>query len=405
MIESIYGQVKAIVMEWKESNNIENNNYNLPGDWLKIEYFEALNILFRIENSLRVFVYVILKNQYKDKWKELSITSDDAETSTIGAIAKKRLQDKNYAYLGYVLNSPLLHLTSGELIRIITSDSYWKYFKQYFLGSRDIIRNKLDEIGNVRNSLAHFRPIKKGDVDLVKQNSIHTLSEIEKTLEDFINCPDIVPTNTDEEWYKELITLGIEDCKISFKQSKNENWIKLILSFNPPKIYIEESWFGYKIKTVNLKTDKVLLNFPDFSKHLICATEVLPHLYTTNPESNNTIKHVKFTFSKDCLTQNYTNIKSELENILLQISKEIALIKVDNLARGKLIEAANCRFEKDENSEYYTSKKEVFLTELDEESPVEFWGRLNYASSNFLTSTNKYPWMPITISDDKELPF
>jgi len=90
MIESIYGQVKAIVMEWKESNNIENNNYNLPGDWLKIEYFEALNILFRIENSLRVFVYVILKNQYKDKWKELSITSDDAETSTIGAIAKKR---------------------------------------------------------------------------------------------------------------------------------------------------------------------------------------------------------------------------------------------------------------------------------------------------------------------------
>ncbi|MBO9703689.1 MAG: hypothetical protein J7604_26020, partial [Sporocytophaga sp.] len=162
-------------MDWKEAKNIDNNNYELPGDWLKMEYFEALNILFRIENSLRVFVYIILKNQFNEKWKDLTVTSDDEEQSTINAIAKRRLaQDKNYAYLGYILNSPLLHLTSGELIRIITHDSYWQHFKSYFLGSKEIMRNKLDEIGNVRNSLAHFRPIKKGDVDLIKQNAIHT---------------------------------------------------------------------------------------------------------------------------------------------------------------------------------------------------------------------------------------
>jgi hypothetical protein len=130
-------------MNWKEAKNTENNTYDLPGHWLKIEYFEALNILFRVENLLRMFVYIILKNEYKEKWKDLSVTSDDDENSTIGAIAKKRLsQDKNYAYLGYVITSPLLHLTSGELIRIITSDSYWKHFKKYFLGSREIIKNK-----------------------------------------------------------------------------------------------------------------------------------------------------------------------------------------------------------------------------------------------------------------------
>ena len=242
-------------MEWKESKHIKDNDYNLPGDWLKIEYFEALNLLFRIENSLRIFVYVILKNQFKEKWKDLSITSDDAETSTIGAIAKKRLsQDKNYAYLGYVINSPLLHLTSGELIRLITSDSYWKYFKGYFLGSREIIKNKLDEIGNVRNSLAHFRPIKKGDIDLVKQNSIHTLSEVEKTIVDLINCPDTVPTNTDESWYNELITIGTENIKLTFKQSINEKWIKLLLSFEPPKLSFDVAWFGYHLKTANIKT-------------------------------------------------------------------------------------------------------------------------------------------------------
>jgi hypothetical protein len=222
-------------MNWKSPNNIGENKYDLPGNWLKIEYFEALNILFRVENSLRVFVYIILKNEFKEKWCELSITSDDEEKSTINAIAKKRIaQDKNYAYLGYVLKSQLLHLTSGELIRIITSESYWKFFKNYFLDTKEIIKNKLDEIGNVRNSLAHFRPIKKGDIELIKQNSNHTLSEIEKTIKDFISCPDIVPTNTEDNWYKELITIGTKECKVSFKQSKKEEWIKLILTFTPP---------------------------------------------------------------------------------------------------------------------------------------------------------------------------
>ena len=121
-------------MKWESEKHIENNKYDIPGNWLHIEYFEALNLLFRIENSLRVFVYIILKNEFKEKWTNLSITSDDEEKSTIGAIAKRRLsQDNNYAYLGYSINSPLLHLTSGELIRIITSDSYWKYFKKYLL--------------------------------------------------------------------------------------------------------------------------------------------------------------------------------------------------------------------------------------------------------------------------------
>jgi hypothetical protein len=95
-------------MNWRIAKNIGENKFELPGDWLKIEYFDALNVLFRFENALRIFVYIILKNEFKDKWKDLAIMSDDEETSTINAIAKKRVaQDKNYAYIGYSLNSPL----------------------------------------------------------------------------------------------------------------------------------------------------------------------------------------------------------------------------------------------------------------------------------------------------------
>ncbi len=59
-------------MNWKEAKNKVNNEYELPGDWLKLEYFEVLNILFRVENALRVFVYIILKVNFQDKWVKLS---------------------------------------------------------------------------------------------------------------------------------------------------------------------------------------------------------------------------------------------------------------------------------------------------------------------------------------------
>ena len=167
------------------------------------------------------------------------------------------------------------------------------------------MKNKLDEIGNVRNSLAHFRPLKKGDIELVKQNSNHTLSLIEKTIVDYISCPDIVPTNTDEKWYKELITVGIPDIKISFRQSKNKEWIKLSIKFKPPRLNEEDSWLGYTVKTANLKTDDLLVNYPSFSKYIISCTEKRPSLYVENPQSGEIEKLISLTLSRKTLSDNY----------------------------------------------------------------------------------------------------
>lgn len=394
-------------MNWNSAKNLNENNYELPGDWLKIEYFEALNILFRVENSLRIFVYIILKNEFKEKWKDLAVTSDDSETSTIGAIAKKRIaQDKNFAYLGYVISSPLLHLTSGELIRIITSESYWKFFKNYFPGSKEIIKNKLDEIGNVRNSLAHFRPIKKGDIELVKQNAIHTLSEIEKTVNDFLNCRDVVPTNTEETWYKELVTIGIDECKLTFKQSKKGEWIKMQLRFTPPIISKNMRWPGCVVKTFNLRADNISTTYKDLINSCIAVNEINPSAFTQNPEVHTINKIIEFTFGIKSIEKNYSIIKNDLENILLKISQEIALIKEDNLARGKLIEVVECSYRKVSESDYYELKTNSFSTELDENSPVEFWGSLGYYDKDFISSADKYPWMPTEVShDNSSLPF
>jgi len=187
-------------MKWESINKKEDNTVDLPDTWLFTHYFEALNTLFRVENSLRVFLFAVLKTTFEEKWLDINVTSDDAKEATISKIAKQRkAQAKTFGYLGYKTPCPLMYMTSGELIRIITSDSYWKHFNMYFLGSKEIIKNKLEEIGSVRNALAHFRPIKQDDVDLIKQNARHVLSNIEVCLVDMMSCANTVPTNTSEE--------------------------------------------------------------------------------------------------------------------------------------------------------------------------------------------------------------
>jgi hypothetical protein len=47
-------------MDWHQAKQV-NEAVQIPDRWLHLHYYEALNILFRFENALRVFVYVILK--------------------------------------------------------------------------------------------------------------------------------------------------------------------------------------------------------------------------------------------------------------------------------------------------------------------------------------------------------
>ncbi len=258
-------------MKWKQATvNKEKNTTIIPNRWIRLHYYEALNALFRIENSLRIFVYVVLKNELLDKWHDINIVSDDSEQSTIRSIARKRFtQTQDFGYLGYPINSPLMYLTSGELIRIINDESYWKYFSKFFPASKQVIKNKLDEIGTIRNSLAHFRPIKPDDVETIKQNANHTLTLVEDCLHQMTSCYNIVPTNNKEEWYLSLNTLGNELCTIRLYQSDDENWIKLNLVCKSKILQIRPMKNHYTYRILKLVSPKILTNFNELAK---CTT-------------------------------------------------------------------------------------------------------------------------------------
>jgi len=109
-------------MDWKSAST-KDGKVSIPDTWLFLHYYEALNILFRMENSLRVFVYVVLKNRFKEKWAETTPQTAEGEQSTITATAARRItQAKGFGYLGYEIASPLMYLNSGELIQIICSE-------------------------------------------------------------------------------------------------------------------------------------------------------------------------------------------------------------------------------------------------------------------------------------------
>lgn len=395
-------------MEWGIISSNKDGGIDIPETWLFTHYFEALNTLFRIENSLRVFVYVVLKNVFKDKWDGINLTSDDGAETAVGKIAKQRMnQTKSFGYLEHLIPCPLMYMTSGELIRLITSEAYWPNFNGYFLGSKEIIKNKLEEIGAVRNALAHFRPIKKDDVELIKQNAKHVLSKIEKSLVDMIKCNNIVPTNTQDDWYKNFKLLDFDNFRVSFNQSNDEEWVKISFEYSCPilKKYGSEGYRNYSV--LNLHTSYILRCYTDLKCFIIFLSEsyIRPRIV-----NDDLVLKKLFTmiFSRKVLFENHEKIKGKFEKLLTKISEETELLMNDNLAKGEIVRTgsvrAHLRESKTDGSKFWTFNYESLNCEVKEEDPPEYWGRMGWVEENYVTSTDKYPWMPVTVSKP-EIPF
>jgi len=395
-------------MEWKSINKKEGNAVDLPYNWLFTHYYDALNTLFRVENALRVFLFAVLKTTFEENWLDINVTSDDAKDATISKIAKQRMaQAKTFGYLGYKIPCPLMYMTSGELIRIITSDSYWKHFNIYFLGSKEIIKTKLEEIGSVRNALAHFRPIKQDDVDLIKQNARHVLSNIEVCLVDMMSCANTVPTNTSNDWYKELKTLGTDICILSFNQSNDEKWIMITVLYNCPVIGSSGSSHYRSDRVLTINTSSILKLFPILAGLVIFLAETLKHptMEEAGPQCG---KKFKMVFSQELLSRKHKEVKLEIEKVLLKISEETSLLEDDNLAKGELVQGVtiSSQWKKHENKDtgYWSFDYRSLRCEVSEDDPPEYWGKIGFIDKDYVTSTEDYPWMPVSVSES-EIPF
>jgi hypothetical protein len=391
-------------MEWqKPKYNEDGVVVSIPDNWLYIHYYEALSSLFRIENSLRVFVFIVLKTEIGHNWPDLEITSEDGSQTTINKLAKRRIaQGKTFGYLGFHITSPLMYLTSGELVAIIISENCWRHFNKYFLAAKHVVTLKLQEIGNIRNSLAHFRPIKQDDVEVVKQNATQVLSGVESVLEEATSCIDRVPTNTQDMWYQELSTLGTQQCKFLFNQSRDKNWVKITLQFrcralNAPK----ENTSGYfRFDVLKIDSAECIKNFSRICQIVTILTEQIDYPgWRIKPEILFG-KDLQFIFGAKVLEENYSELRNEIEQLISKIAQEVELINEDHLARGELVQLVHidASEKKHENRTYWKFNTAQLYRPVEANDPAEYWGNLQMPNENLITETNIFPWMHVDIS-------
>lgn len=398
-------------MEWlRHSKNQENETITIPDNWIYIHYYEALSLLFRIENALRVFVYIVLKAEVGETWENLEISSDENSKTSIKALARQRIeQNRAFGYLSYPINPPLMHLTSGELVRLVIHDSYWKYFKSYFMAAKNVVTLKLQEIGNIRNALAHFRPIKTDDVEVVKQNANQVLATVEKTLVDIIRCDQGVPTNTDDEWYSALRSVGTQRAQLSFSQSVDNNWVRINMRYFPP-ILSQNAGIGGKsliYKVVNIRPLDVLKYYVGLSTSVIFISESVPYKFMPKDLKPKFEKQLRFIFNRKTLSERHDKLKRQFEELLKQIDEETDLLFDDQLARGKLLNSCMIYAKQgsDEDHHRWFINSNSLLTPPQEDYPAEFWWPLDAFDSDFISNTQEYPWMPVPVSETGGIPF
>jgi hypothetical protein len=403
-------------MEWEKASETEEAT-KIPSSWLYLHYYDALNVLFRIENALRILVYVVLKNAKRDKWLDVPVSSDEATDTTIGALAKKRIaQHLTFGYLGYVINAPMMHLTSGELVRIIT-DTHWTLFKDYFPASKDVVTLKLKEIGDIRNALAHFRPLTLDDVEAVKQNAKQVLSTGEAALWDMVTCTERVPTNTSAEWYEELRSLGTDTCSFLFFQSTDGRWINMILRYKARivKQTPDDPKSRVRYDVLNIDTPQVLNLYDELRSLTIYLTEWVARASMPEDYKPLFMKRLSFTFSRSALETEFDKISKNLKQLLADIDKETELVAEDSLAKGKLIALTRVLAKKQTSGKglpvppaqavqaapeitKWTIQTELLRCPSGSHHPNEYWGSISFTDENLISGSDEFPWMPTSIS-------
>jgi hypothetical protein len=401
--------LKGKGMDWKRGDATALERA-IPATWLFPHYYEALNTLFRIENALRMLVYVVLKNDKRNKWIDICVTSDESGETTIGALAKKRIaQHQMFGYLGFPIESPMMHLTSGELVRLIISDAHWPLFKEYFRAARQVVTLKLQEIGDVRNALAHFRPLTQDDVEAVRQNAKQVLSAVESALGDMVQCSQRVPTNTTSPWYHELRAVGTSLCGLEFNQSSDGRWVRIVLRFaakiisqSPPT---PDMYVIYKL--LGLDTPEILSVYDDLRRLTIYLTERIPWFPMPSDFTPIFVKRLEFTFSRSTLESDFSAVLDSFRRLVAEIDNEAELIVGDNLAKGRLIylsQVVAIQQSNEKGHKWWQFNTSGLQRSVENHHPPEYWGAISIPATNLISDTDQFPWMSAAVSRE-EIPF
>jgi hypothetical protein len=297
-------------------------------------------------------------------------------------------------------DNPLVYLTTGELIGIILSESYWKYFKSWFAGSADAYRAKLNEISCLRNAFAHFRAITPVHVDTLKRNANALLGRFEDRLMEMLSFR----TEPLKTWTSYIPVTELNETKafhFQLQVSPSRDWLVIDMTA-PIKILGEPSVCGniFSWPAMGLSADAVLSEFPSIRSKVIFVTHDLFHSSSTwdgdsaMPEVK---KRLRFVFT--CAKEEELDVLNFRQYL---IDQELYFISTDlpkSLFRAGNVSATETKKENAPSDFQIHAGDFLKLSEVNR--CLENWGGLHHdcVYGNLLTSIPWYPFMDHEISD------
>ncbi len=112
-------------------------------------------------------------------------------------------------------------------------------------------------------------------------------------------------------------------------------------------------------------------------------------------------KNIDITFNRKIIRDRHVSIKKDLETILQTVTEETDLILKDNLARGQLINTCfvSTRLEGIGEQSSWVDSFDDALCPSTKDDPPEYWSNTMFMLLDTLTSVEKYPWMPVDVSE------
>lgn len=136
---------------------------------------EIYTYLYLVENSLRVFIENVAIETFGEEYiKKLTISKSLRDT-----ISRRKEKEQNQKWLSVRGNNDLFYLDFKDIGTLISNN--WDLYKGYF-PSQEFVIQKITEMADCRNLIAHNSFVAKSERDLIKVYYNSILKQIEHKL-------------------------------------------------------------------------------------------------------------------------------------------------------------------------------------------------------------------------------
>ncbi|MCK9404763.1 MAG: hypothetical protein M0Q26_15320 [Chitinophagaceae bacterium] len=216
------------------------------------------------------------------------------------------------------------------------------------------------------------------------------------------NINTVIPSNCSDKWYCSFNNISTEHCKVHAFESINKKWIRLSMVYESTILFEKEYRKNWNIRNLSLNTPQILKDYQSLCDNVIFITELVPNV-NIKAEIGKIRKNINFTFSIESINKD-EHISEGFTSLFQKIEEETAMIIEEITAQGKYVQSVQSKAVKysDDGAWYFDDSG--MKCEVSEDAVFEYWGDLSF-DTEIISNTSKYPWMPLNITPDDDIPF